>query len=121
MSCEFVLVVEDDDDLREMIEDVLTLDGHQVVGVENGEQALGALAVAMPNAVVTDLSMPMRTGYSLIERMRDQEPMRSIPVCVVSANTASEPEGTFAIRKPFEPGELLDTVRRLLRPRSAGS
>jgi DNA-binding response OmpR family regulator len=60
----------------------------------------------------------MRTGYSLIERMRDEEPMRSIPVCVVSADTASAPDGIVALQKPFEPGKLLDTVRRLLRRRS---
>jgi DNA-binding NtrC family response regulator len=115
MVSEFVLVVEDDDDVRDSIEDVLALDGHHVVGVENGEQALGALAVAMPCAVVTDLSMPMRTGYSLIAHMRGQERMRGIPVCVVSADTTAAPQGTFAIRKPFELGELRDTVRRALR------
>jgi DNA-binding NtrC family response regulator len=42
MRSKYVLVVDDDDDVRESIGDVLTLDGHAVVGVENGEQAIGS-------------------------------------------------------------------------------
>ena len=61
MSCEFVLVVDDEDDIREAIADVLALDGHNVVAVKNGEQAVGALAVAVPRAIITDLSMPIAT------------------------------------------------------------
>ena len=75
-SGQFVLVVDDDEDVRASIADALVLDGHRVVAVENGEQALGALAVARPRAVVTDLAMPMRSGYSLIERIRSDERTR---------------------------------------------
>jgi DNA-binding NtrC family response regulator len=67
MSCDFVLVVDDDDDVRDSIGDVLALEGHDIVAVENGEQAIGALAVAMPRAVVTDLSMPMRSGVRIVK------------------------------------------------------
>jgi CheY-like chemotaxis protein len=112
MSCEFVLVVDDDDDVRDSIGDVLALEGHDIVAVENGEQAIGALAVAMPRAVVTDLSMPMRSGHSLIEYLRRNDETRRIPVCVVSADPAAAPEGTVAVRKPFELTDLREALRR---------
>jgi len=115
LDCAFVLVVDDDDDVRESISDILKLDGHDVVTVENGEQAIGALAVAMPQAVVTDLSMPVRTGHSLIERLRRDERTHHIPVCVVSADVSAAPEGTLAVRKPFELTELRAALRRALR------
>jgi CheY-like chemotaxis protein len=115
MPCEFVLVVDDDEDVRESIEDILHLDGHTVVAVENGEQAVGALAVATPLAVVTDLSMPMRNGHRLIEYMRTTERTHQIPVCVVSAQSESAPIGTFAVAKPFELRELQEALRQALR------
>jgi CheY-like chemotaxis protein len=113
--CEFVLVVDDDGDVRESIESVLALDGHCVVAVENGEQAIGVLALATPRAVVTDLSMPIRTGYSLIEHIRAHADTREIPVCVVSAESHRAPEGTFAISKPFELADLRGAVLRAIR------
>ena len=115
MGCEFVLVVDDDEDVRESIADVLALDGHQVVGVENGDQAVGALAVATPRAVVTDLSMPIRSGQSLIKHIRADQRTQTIPVCVVSAESAAAPDGTVAVPKPFELRELRDAVRIALR------
>lgn len=114
MRCKFVLVVDDDDDVRESIEDVLTLDGYEVVGVANGEQAVGALAVATPRAVVTDLEMPIRDGQSLIEHLRGDRRTRQVPVCVVSANHAAAPKGACFVPKPFELSELRDAIRRLL-------
>ena len=114
MSCGFVLVVDDEDDVRDAIADVLLLDGHKVVAVENGEQAVGALAVAVPRAVVTDLSMPIRDGASLIARLRGNQRTRKIPICVVSADSTTAPVGTVSLRKPFELSELRDAVRRAL-------
>ena len=65
-----ILVIDDDDDVRRSIADALTLDGHLVVGIQNGEQALGALAVVAPSLVVTDLEMPLLGGAALISKLR---------------------------------------------------
>lgn len=112
MLTEFVLVVDDDDDIRTSIEDLLELDGHAVVSVENGEQAIGVLAVGTPSAVVTDLSMPIRGGHSLIQHMRSHDRTHGIPVCVVSAESAAAPNGTIAVAKPFGVNELREALRR---------
>ena len=114
MSCKYVLVVDDDDDVRDSIGDALSLEGHRVVAVENGEQAIGALAVAVPRAVVTDLSMPIRGGRDLVKRMRSDERTRDVPICVVSAEHDGAPEGTLALRKPFELNDLREAVRGVI-------
>jgi CheY-like chemotaxis protein len=114
MDGEFILVVDDDDDVRDSIGDVLALDGHDVVTLANGEQAIGALAVATPRAVVTDLAMPLRSGYSLIEHLRRDERTQGVPVCVVSADAATAPAGTIAVQKPFALTELRELLRRAL-------
>ncbi len=115
MGSEFILVVDDDDDVRDSIGDVLALEGHDVVAVANGEQAIGALAVATPRAVVTDLSMPFRSGQSLIEHLRRGERTHCVPVCVVSADASTAPKGALVVRKPFEVEELRGALRRVLR------
>jgi CheY-like chemotaxis protein len=114
MGCEFVLVVDDDDDVRESIENLLELDGHEVVAVSNGEQAIGALAVCTPTVVVTDLEMPIRGGLSLIEHIRHDERTQTLPVCVVSADASAAPQGTLFVAKPFAVSELRDALRRAL-------
>jgi CheY-like chemotaxis protein len=109
--CDLVLVVDDDRDVREAIAEMLSRKGYWVVAVANGEQALGALAVARPVLVVTDLAMPVRDGHSLIAAMRADVKMQHLPVCVVSADAECAPAGTASVTKPFD----LQTLGRALR------
>ena len=106
-----VFVVDDDEDIRGAIEDVLSLDGHAVIGFQNGEQAISALAVTTPDLVVTDLAMPVLDGVALIRKIRSSDRTRQIPVCVVSADVARIPDGVVAVKKPFEVAQLRETVR----------
>jgi CheY-like chemotaxis protein len=59
--------------------------------------------------------MPVRSGHSLIERIRRDERTQDIPVCVVSADASGAPVGTLVVKKPFELLELRDALRRVLR------
>jgi CheY-like chemotaxis protein len=98
------MVVEDDADVRETIAEVVALDGHAVVAVENGEQAVGVLAVSKPLAVFSDLRMPIRDGHGLIAHMRAHARTRSIPICVISSESGTAPADTTvfveAVRHP---------------------
>ena len=93
------------------------MDGHGVIAVENGEQAIGALAVATPIVVLTDLSMPMRDGHGLIAWLRRDERTRSVPVCVVSAQATEAPDGTIRIGKPFEVTDIRAASQQALSRR----
>jgi len=119
MGCDFVLVVDDDEELRSSIEEVLALDGHRVVGVANGEQALGVLAIARPQLVVTDLSMPMRDGASLIADMHAHDRTSHVPVCVLSGEIDKAPPGVPTLKKPVEVAELCRTVDNMLANQEA--
>lgn len=111
---DFVLVVEDDGDVRETIAEVIGLEGWAVVCVENGEQALGALAAAEPAMILTDLAMPIRDGVELIAIVRRDSRLQDIPICVISAELQRAPAGTQQLAKPFEVGELLRVLREHL-------
>ena len=113
-----ILIVEDDADVRAAIVDALSSDGHRCIAVENGEQALGAMAVQLPYVVVTDLLMPVRCGRQLLERMHMCQRLRRVPVCILTADPGMAPPGVPILRKPFDVRELRRTVRMMIVERS---
>ena len=114
---DFILVVDDDADIRDAVIDLLVMNGYCVVGVENGEQALGALAVAVPALVLTDVAMPVRDGLELALIIRESPRLRTVPVCfLTAAPRATLPFGFASIRKPFDAGELLEIVKHRVDP-----
>src|SRR3989449_2998193 len=110
-----VLLVDDDKDLLQLIAMRLTASGYAVTSVESGEAALAALAVARPQAVVTDLRMAGMDGMALFDAIHREAP--SLPVVILTAH-GTIPEAVTATRrgvfsfltKPFEPKVLLETV-----------
>ncbi len=87
-----VLVVEDDDDIRESLVDVLTEYGHIAHAVTNGAEAIDWLehAATMPGLILLDLMMPVMDGFGFREVQRTHARWASIPVVVLSAHAAVE-------------------------------
>ena len=87
-----VMVVEDDKATREMIEAMLRRAGYTPVLAEHGVRAVERLEEEgdLPAAIVVDLMMPELDGFELIERLRDHEVWRHIPVVVLTAKTIRE-------------------------------
>jgi CheY-like chemotaxis protein len=108
-----VLVVDDDRDMRDTIAAVLESEGYDVRCAENGAQALAAMHGPKPAAVVLDLSMPVMSGWELLEAVRAEDELSSIPVVVFSAMRA--PEGVPHLNKPVSPDELVTTLDRVCR------
>ena len=80
-----VLLVDDDDDLREALCDILVFAGYEVVGVGSGPDALRWLEDHRPDLIVLDLMMPGMTGAEVVERMDGAA--RAVPVLVLSGDT----------------------------------
>jgi CheY-like chemotaxis protein len=109
----YVLVVDDDCDLREAIADVLRLEGISVVVAGDGEEALSHLTSSdeKPALVLLDLMMPRMNGWELQQHMSGNPALASIPVCVVSASGGPAPRrARHFLHKPFEIQALLDVV-----------
>ena len=106
-----VLVVEDNNDLREMVAEALEMDGYRVSTAPNGRIALEQVHVSRPHLIVLDLMMPVMTGWQLLEALREVPELASVPVVIVSALEDALPEGAVAfVRKPFRVETLLTTV-----------
>lgn len=116
-----VLVVEDDDDVRLELREALEYEGYEVLASRHGTQALEILragAAATIRLIILDLSMPSMSGWELIEVLRHDATLTSIPVVVatgVRGRDASEVgRAVHWLRKPYGLDELLDTVRKAL-------
>ena len=108
-----VLIVEDDEDLREMFAEILSDAGYSVHGAENGAVALEVLEeLDTPCLVLLDLMMPVMSGPELLRRMRRSERLTGFPVVALSAGGTPRdvPEANLFLRKPVTPEQLLQAV-----------
>lgn len=114
-----ILLVEDDDDVREMLRLTLELSGYAVDVVANGTAALEAVARKRPCLVILDLVMPVMDGWQVLEQMKLRQ-LDDIPVCVISATSGRSPsEAVASLCKPFDTSELLAVAARYCSPPGA--
>lgn len=115
-----VLVVDDDQDMLEVLDALLTNAGYQVRTAANGVEALGAVARAMPALVLLDMIMPVMDGWQFTQELRASYDT-DVPIVVLTAaeHARSRCRGLDAadvLSKPFDAGELLRVVARYVRP-----
>jgi CheY-like chemotaxis protein len=115
-----VLVVEDDDVIRQLITVNLELEGFEVMPAVDGQDALEQIAAAAPDVITLDVMMPRMDGWATAEALRENPATADIKIVLISAR-AQEADiqrgdriGVDAyLTKPFDPDELIAVVRRL--------
>lgn len=111
----WVLVVEDDHDLRGLIAtSVEEMTGLEVKAAADGQQAVGLIDTAPPNLVVTDLMMPNMDGYALFDWLHGRHPNVAVVAMSAAESKARALAAGFAafLVKPFELDELGDVLGR---------
>lgn len=112
-----VLVVDDDDALREAVADAISDAGYVVEQAENGRIALDKMRAHSPCLVLLDLMMPVMDGWEVVAEMERDPSLASVPVCIVSAqDRIAPPRSLKALRKPVSLETLLDTVGEYCKP-----
>jgi CheY-like chemotaxis protein len=117
-----VLIVENEDSNRMLMEKILTLVGYQCVSASNGQEALEVFRRELPQIVLTDLSMPVMDGYEEITHLRALPEGKRVPIVAVTAH-AMAGDREYALRegcneyvvKPYRPRDLVAIVDRLLK------
>ncbi|MGQ0505934.1 MAG: response regulator [Myxococcaceae bacterium] len=111
------MIVDDDDDARQIIREVLESEGYEVVEARNGRQALHYLTSEAPQPclILLDLRMPEMTGWELLALLKAYSRLAAIPVVVTSGfdpHSEALPPGAFAqcLRKPITRDILLKAV-----------
>jgi DNA-binding response OmpR family regulator len=123
-----VLVVEDDPDLGDTIVTFLKEEGLDAKLARDGDQAMRLVDQVHPSAMILDLMMPRRDGFSVLRELRADGRISNLPVIVVTAIFglserlyATELGAADYVTKPFELDELLERVRNVLASRTEES
>jgi CheY-like chemotaxis protein len=118
-----VLVVDDEDDVRELVAAILDECGAAVTMVSSAEAALAALRLEVPDLLITDIGMPERTGYDLIRAVRALPAEQGGELHAIAltahgtyedAELAREAGFTVHLPKPAYPAEMVSLVARLV-------
>ena len=116
-----ILVVEDQEDSRQIVRDLLTANDYEMTEAENGEEALAAVVKDRPDLILMDIQLPVLDGYEATRRIKADPALSSIPVIAVTSYALSgvEEKARAAgcndfVPKPYSPRQLLAKIRQYL-------
>ena len=120
-----ILVVDDEEHIRELIRFYLDKEGFSVLEAENGEEALEVVENEYIDLAIVDIMMPVMDGFDFVEEMRE---FKDIPVIMLTAKSQSKDKlRGFSlgiddyVTKPFDPDELMARVKTILKRYSINS
>ena len=120
-----ILLVEDEELLRAGVQEMLEIQGYEVVTAQNGSLALACLSERPVDLIITDLVMPQMDGIDFVAQLRKLN--AEVPVIVVSGSTRNimqrygidtiqVPGANASLPKPFKGADLMAQIQRLLQP-----
>lgn len=118
-----VLVVDDEEDIRHLVSQILELEGYDVLRAEHGQDGLNRVAERMPDLILLDMKMPVMNGPDFAQRFRAQYgPV--VPIVVITAaasarKSAKDINAEGYIGKPFDLEVLVTTVHKHLNGRAS--
>ena len=117
-----ILIVDDDEDIRELLKYNLERDNHSVRAVENGLKCLEAVAFEKPDLILLDVMMPEMDGIEVCDQLKANEAYNSILICFLTARNEDysqiaglEAGGDDYVSKPIKPKVLISRINALLR------
>lgn len=119
-----ILIIEDNEDVRALLEFVLGEAGFSVRMAADGREGLAALESGpAPDLVLLDIMLPIRDGFELLGDIRGRPRCAQLPVVMITArNHEDDIAAAFAagatdyIEKPFQPMDVVDRIKKLLPP-----
>jgi two-component system cell cycle response regulator DivK len=116
-----ILVVEDQEDNRQIIRDMLSTLDYELAEAENGVEALAAVAKQKPDLTLMDIHLPIMDGYEATRRIKAHPAMKDIPINAVTSYALSGDEQKARdagcddfVPKPYSPRQLLAKIREYL-------
>ncbi len=119
-----ILVIDDDEQIREIISFALSHNGYKVTLADNGQRLPELLEQSTPDLIILDVMMPGQNGYSLFGQLRQNPSTRTTPIIIMTAHDEDIYEriskdlgASEHITKPFHPLLLVERVQELLQSR----
>ena len=117
-----IIIVEDQPDVADLLEEMLSMDGYQMSKIHSSTGALGVIRAEMPDVVLLDIMMPDVSGLEVLRFMQREPGLQQIPVVIVSAKTLPadirtglDAGATAYLTKPVDVNRLRRTVARVIR------
>src|SRR3989344_4630264 len=117
-----VLIIEDEDVLRNVLAKKLEKEGYEVIVAADGEAGMNSIRNENPDMILLDIMLPKKNGYQILEEMHGDEELKKIPVLVIS-NSGQPVEVRkilelgacdYLVKADFEPQEVIDKMRTCL-------
>lgn len=116
-----VLVVDDSEDMRFLLGQLLEDDGYDALFAEDGQEAIRQTQQGKPDLILMDMSLPVMDGWETVEYLRKQESFRLTPIIAVTAHVSkADEERALAVGcnehvgKPFDVMMLLERIKELV-------
>ncbi len=114
-----VLLVDDDDGIRDALEEILADEGYRCLSASNGRKGLDVVQNSQPDLILLDLMMPQMDGWEFMDRLRQMPRGSLIPVVVISADRDVGPKARQLgaqghLSKPFDLDNLLNLVGKFI-------
>ena len=117
-----ILVVEDQEDNRQILRDLLASVGHEMIEAQDGEAAVIQATKHRPDLILMDIQLPVMDGYEATRRIKADPALRALPIIVVTSYALSGDEekarvaGCDAyVTKPYSPRQLLAKINEFLK------
>jgi two-component system cell cycle response regulator DivK len=121
MAGKRILVIEDHEENRRLLRDLLTSFGYELTEAVTGEEGVSAAEAERPDLILMDIQLPGIDGYQTTRRIKANPSLHEIPVIAVTSYALSGDDvKAFAagcdayVTKPFDPAELLEKIRKYL-------
>lgn len=117
-----ILIVDDEEDLRQSIADALESEGYRVVSAADGREGIAEAVTFTPDLILVDYRMPEVDGVQFLRDLRSHDEVKNTPVMIVTVDPQLELRKSATdlgiqgfLVKPFSMGELMQSVRNLLQ------
>ncbi len=117
-----IVLAEDESHIARLITFKLEREGYEVIWADDGEKALNSIKSSKPDLIILDIMMPVMDGYEVLEKVKEEEQLKAIPVIMLTAKGQEQDilKGFNSgiedyIVKPFRPAELVARIRNVLK------
>lgn len=123
MSLGKILVIDDDQAVREVVNLLLSSEGYEVIESIDGLDGLTKARSQKPDLILLDIIMPRMNGYIFLSKLSEDDTIKKIPIILLTAtsqmagNISLKSHSVDNIHKPFEPDDLLNKIKKKLSPR----
>jgi two-component system cell cycle response regulator DivK len=116
-----ILLVEDQDDNRQIVRDLLTATHYKIIEARNGKEAIMAASEERPDLILMDIQLPIMSGYDATRCIKANPALRRIPIIAVTSYALSGEDAHAraagcddVVAKPYSPRHLLSKIRTFL-------